>query len=360
MTRVLLTADTVGGVWSYVADLAGALPRFGVTPVIVTLGPRPTRDQRAQITAELIETDLPLDWLAEDEAAVRAAGRDIASLAARIGADLVQLNAPALAAGVRFDLPVLAVAHSCVCTWWHAVRGGEIDPDLGWRAGLTAEGIASATRTIAPSHAFAQALATCYGLAASPDVVHNGRALLPVGSGTPHDAAFTAGRLWDEGKNIATLDRAAAQMRTPLRAAGPLVGPHGGGATLGAAEALGSLTAAEVAGQLAVRPVFVSAAVYEPFGLSVLEAAQAGCALVLSDIPTFRELWDGAARFVYPHDAAGFARAVDEIVADPALRARLGTAASARAEAYGLDAMASAMAGHYAELAAAPVLEAAE
>ena len=46
--------------------------------------------------------------------------------------------------------------------------------------------------------------------------------------------------------------------------------------------------------------VFVSPALYEPFGLAVLEAAQAGCALVLSDIPTFRELWDGVALFVAP------------------------------------------------------------
>ena len=37
---------------------------------------------------------------------------------------------------------------------------------------------------------------------------------------------------------------------------------------------------------------------YEPFGLAVLEAAQAGMRLVLSDIPSFRELWDGAATFV--------------------------------------------------------------
>ncbi len=48
----------------------------------------------------------------------------------------------------------------------------------------------------------------------------------------------------------------------------------------------------------AAATVFASMARYEPFGLAVLEAAQAGMRLVLSDIPTFRELWDGAAIFV--------------------------------------------------------------
>jgi glycosyltransferase involved in cell wall biosynthesis len=44
--------------------------------------------------------------------------------------------------------------------------------------------------------------------------------------------------------------------------------------------------------------VFASMALYEPFGLAVLEAAQAGTRLVLRDTPGFRELWDGAATFV--------------------------------------------------------------
>jgi glycosyltransferase involved in cell wall biosynthesis len=360
MIRALITADTVGGVWTYAADLCRLLPRFGIEPVLVTLGPRPDAAQRAMIAGELIETDLPLDWLADSAAEVQAAGAALVALAADLRADIVQLNAPALAAGARHQVPVLAVAHSCVCTWWHAVRGGPIAPDLAWRARLTGEGLRQATRSIAPSGAFAQALATCYGLPTPPGIVHNGRRALAGAAGPAHDFAFTAGRLWDEGKNLATLDRAAAIMSVPLRAAGPAVGPHGGGVALAHVERLGALGEAQLAGQLALRPVFVSAAVYEPFGLAVLEAAQAGCPLVLADIPTFRELWDGAARFVYPHDAEGFARAVDEIVATPALRARLADAARDRARRFTAEAMAAGVAAHLAELAAVPMLEAAE
>lgn len=360
MIRALVTADTVGGVWSYAADLCRLLPRFGIAPVLVTLGPRPDAAQRAMIPGELIETDLPLDWLAPDAAAVAAAGAALAALAADLQVDVVQLNAPALAAQAAYDVPVLAVAHSCVCTWWHAVRTGPVDPDLAWRAELTGAGLRRATRAIAPSAAFAQALATCYGLSQPPGVVHNGRRPLGVATGAAHDFAFTAGRLWDEGKNLATLDRAAARMAVPLRAAGPVQGPHGGGIALDHVARLGVLDEAQVAGQLALGPVFVSAAVYEPFGLAVLEAAQAGCPLVLADIPTFRELWDGAARFVYPHDADGFARAVDEIIAAPALRAQLGEAARRRAARYTAEAMAAGVAAHLAELAAVPMLEAAE
>ena len=69
--------------------------------------------------------------------------------------------------------------------------------------------------------------------------------------------------------------------------------------------------------QLGARPIFVSVARYEPFGLAVLEAAQAGCALVLSDIPTFRELWGGAALFVPANDDRALVSHVERLANEP-------------------------------------------
>ena len=90
--------------------------------------------------------------------------------------------------------------------------------------------------------------------------------------------------------------------------------------------------------------VFVSPALYEPFGLAVLEAAQAGCALVLADIPTFRELWDGAALFVPPSDDRAIAATLSTITADTALRTRMAAAAERRAADYTIGKSADALA----------------
>jgi glycosyltransferase involved in cell wall biosynthesis len=352
MRRVLLTADTVGGIWQYATDLASGLVELGYQPVIATLGPRPTAAQRMNVNAgvELVETDLPLDWLAVGPSELTEAADGVARLADRLQADIVQLNAPALAAVVRFDQPVVAVAHSCVGTWWQAVRGGRIDPDLGWRAELAGDGLANADLVVAPSGSFAAMLQHCYALDQAPVVVRNGRRARSLGPGEPQPFAFTAGRLWDEGKNVAVLERAAGLTQVPFRAAGPVVGPNGSHISLANMQMLGSLDDNGIAAVLSDGPVFVSSAVYEPFGLAVLEAAQAGCAMILSDIPTFRELWDGAARFVYPHDAGGYARAVEEIVGDPALRAQLGQSARLRADDYTIERTAAAMAALYAAL----------
>jgi len=359
--RILLTADTVGGVWTYAVDLAQALGEIGIETMLVTTGPPPGATQRAVVEAidgvELIEIDAALDWLAPDAAAIADAGRRISDIAARYDVDVVQLNAPALAADVRFGRPVVAVTHSCLATWWDAVERGELPEDFRWRAALTHKGMLAADAVVAPSHAFAAATQRVHRLPVAPLVVANGRALPAVAAKRTVRSghAFTAGRLWDRGKNIATLDAAAA-LGAPILAAGPLAGPGGDGVTVEYLDCLGTLDAAAVGTRLAARPIVVSAALYEPFGLAMLEAAQAGCALVLSDIPTFREIWEDAAVFVPPRDATGFAQAITGLLADPAERARYGAAAVQVAERYTVAAMRDGMAAVYAAVARRPAV----
>jgi len=350
--NVLLTVDAVGGVWTYALDLARTLAPLGVRTTLALMGPPPTEAQRAAAracpAATLIETGLALDWLAEDAGTVAEAGRRIAELAGDIRSDVVQLNMAALAAGTAFTAPVIAVAHSCVTTWWQAVEGqGALPDDLAWRGALTAAGLRQADVVVAPSRAFAEATQRAHGLAACPHVVHNGRAPLPFAHTAMHDFVLTAGRLWDRSKNVATIDRAARRLGIPTKAAGATRGPNGEEIRFEHLHPLGQLDEVALAACLAPRPVFVSTARYEPFGLAVLEAAAAGCALVLSDIPTFRELWDGVAAFVSPDDDAALARAVDAIVGDARQRLTLGEAARRRAARYTPEAMAAGMAALY-------------
>jgi glycosyltransferase involved in cell wall biosynthesis len=349
--RLLLTADAVGGVWQYATDLACGLSALGVETVLAAMGPPPSREQRETARSiagvTLVETRLPLDWLAEDPEDIAAAGRTLCELADRHTVDLVQLNAAAFGAETAFGCPVIAVAHSCVGTWWRATKACEPDGPFRWRSELTGRGLARADHVVAPTTAFAEATKTVHRLRDLPTTVHNGRAPSPLKPTAPHDFAFTAGRLWDKGKNVATLDRAAARLPFPLHAAGPLAAPSGDRIGLQHIHALGLLSDGDIASWLAARPVFVSAALYEPFGLAVLEAAAAGCPLVLSDIPTFRELWQGAATFVPPMDDDGFAEAISLIVRDDLARAEMGRQAQLRAADFSVEAMAGKMARLY-------------
>ena len=363
--RVLVTTDAVGELWTYSLDLARGLSRLGVETVLAMIGPSPGATQIRAAAAvrnlNLVETGLPLERLAADPHAVTGAGEALARLARRQQVDLVQLNSPVFGAEADFPVPVVAVAHSCLATWWEAVHETELPEDFAWRTDLDRAGLHAADAVVTTTAALGEAVMARYELAEVPRVVHNGRTPLTLPRIAPHDFVFTAGRLWDEGENLDTLDGAAGGLAVPLRAAGPLKGPNGG-VMFDNIHCLGSLEEAALARWLAARPVFVSAALYEPFGLAVLEAAAAGCALILSDIPAFRELWDHCAVFVAPRDKQGFARAIENLVGDDFERAVMGHAAKDRAGRYTPDAMAAQMVAIYRSLLPAvrrPVLAAA-
>ena len=350
MRHLLLSCDAVGGVWQYSTDLARALEPHGYQVTLALMGPAPNEAQLAEAgmipNLHLVETGLELDWLATEPAPVLVAEARLAEMAGDLRADIVQLHTPALTASGRYSCPVVAVQHSCVATWWAAVHGGTMPDDFAWRTDLVARGLKHATLAITPSAAFAQAVRSVYGV--TPLAVHNGRDFVVPAGRQMQDYVFTAGRLWDEGKNVSILDEAAAQLSVPFLAAGSTRAPHGAALTLDTITPMGALNATALVERLSHRPVFASAARYEPFGLAVLEAALAGCALVLSDIATFRELWDGAAIFVDPDDVKGFATAIERLLQDPASRIAAGQSAHDRARRYTPASTAAAMAAHYA------------
>ena len=349
--RLMLVTDAVGGVWTYSVELAQALRKWGVETVLAVIGPGVSPAQRAEATdLRIVETGLPLDWTATTPAAVRRTGCKLADLASSERADIVQLNSAALVADCAFEQPVVVVQHSCVASWWSSVRKGPLPAEFAWRRDLIECGLHAADAVVAPSASFAAQLARAYGLARPVRCVHNGRRPLPMKKRGSSNRVLTVGRLWDDGKNIATLDKAAADLSVPLEAVGPLEGPNGTAVQFEHLETPGTLSVEQIAEKLAGRPIFASPALYEPFGLSVLEAAQAGCALVLSDIPTFRELWSGAAVFVEPQDSDGFAGAIEKLIADSARRSELGTAARIRALRYTPEAMGARMAQLYSDL----------
>jgi glycosyltransferase involved in cell wall biosynthesis len=359
-TRILITADATGGVWQYATDLARTLRPLGYDPVVATLGPAPSAAQRAE-TADLrmIDTGLPLDWLSVGPEPVIAAGDAMARLAADERVDVVHLNQPSLAARARFSAPVVAVAHGCVGTWWQAANGTAPDPAYAWADALTRAGLHAADAVVAPSASYAATVYRYHGLPDTPIVVHNGRTPVTlIADENAADHVFTAGRLWDRVKNTALLDRVAASLPVPFRAAGKIEAPHGERVDAAHLQLTGQLDAAAMAHELASRPIFVSSATFEPFGLAVLEAAAAGCPLVLSGIDTFRELWTGAALFVDGDDEAAYVAAIERIRADSALRGHLSEAARVRSARYGLEPMAHDMAALYVRLIGAQAVAA--
>src|SRR5690606_30146587 len=98
--RVLMTADTVGGVWTYSMELAAALAPHGVELIVAVMGREPDAGQREQArllpNVRLAVSSLRLEWMPEPWRDVDAAGVWLLGLAEREGVDLVHLNGYAL------------------------------------------------------------------------------------------------------------------------------------------------------------------------------------------------------------------------------------------------------------------------
>jgi glycosyltransferase involved in cell wall biosynthesis len=329
-----MTTDTVGGVWTYSCALASQLAVSGADICLVTMGPRARAEQREMLRGtgvRLIETDLALEWQDPEGQDLSEARRLLAKLETELTPDVIHLNSFREAA-FAWRAPTLLVAHSCVNSWALACRDSAWLDEPRWSSYTerVAAALDMAQAWVSPSQSFHDKIAEIYRPQSRGAVIWNG--IAPENFvARKQDLIFAAGRLWDRAKNIEVLAAAAPGLDWPVHVAGPADSRPSASVTW-----LGPLPHEAMLGRLQRAAIFVSPALYEPFGLSVLEAAGAGCALVLSDIPTFRELWSGAALFVDPTDSKVLHRTLAALCANDHERVRLQRAAYERSLTYSL------------------------
>lgn len=350
--KVLMTADTVGGVWTYVLELARALASQGCQVVLATMGAGLTPEQRRAAQAvpglEVRESRFKLEWMPDPWEDVARAGEWLLAVEAEVAPDCIHLNGFSHGA-LPWQAPCLVVGHSCVLSWWAAVHGEAAPPDWRHYQAQVQRGLQAAHLVAAPSRAMLAALQRHYGPLPPSLVIPNGRAAgyMP---GPKQPFIFSAGRLWDAAKNLAALAAAAAGLAWPVYVAGDTQPPHpdaGPARPPAGVRWLGRLEPVALGGWFAGASLYALPARYEPFGLSVLEAAQAGCALVLGDVPSLRENWEGGAVFVPPDNAGALHAALAELIAQPARRLALAAAARQRALAFTPERMAAAYRAAY-------------
>jgi glycosyltransferase involved in cell wall biosynthesis len=319
--RILMTTDTVGGVWTYSCALASRLAAAGAEVTLATMGPPARPDQREMLgdpQVHLVETDLALEWQDPEGRDLATAGRVLSGLESRFKPDIVHLNS-FREATLPWRAPTVVVAHSCVNSWAQACRDTAWLGDSRWTryTERVAAALNGAQAWVCPSRSFHDNIVKIYRPRSPGAVIWNGIAATDLPA-QKRELIFAAGRLWDCAKNIEALAAAVPGLHWPVHVAGPVDAYPSTGITW-----LGQLPHRALRGHLQHAAIFVSPALYEPFGLSVLEAAAAGCALVLSDIPTFRELWSGAALFFDPSDRQMLQRLLADLCADDLGRTQL-------------------------------------
>lgn len=353
--RVLVTADCIGGVWTYALDLCNGLARRGHEVLLAAVGDEGScrRRRHVAIPGGTIELRaLRPEWMDDPWVDVARTRRWLEDLVAEWRPDLVHLNT--YVAPRDCPAPKLLVSHSDSISWHRAVLGSPAPSCWSRYAALVASALDDADLVAAPTRAVARDLAESVGFEGRVRVIPNGRATGHVRPPTaPRERRILGvGRLWDAAKNLRALDRIAPRLDAVVELVGETHHPDGGDLRLAACETPGLLDPAALAERYRAAAIYALPARYEPFGLSALEAASHGCPLVLGDIASLRESWDGAAVFVDPFDDGALERELRRLLDDPIRREVLGRAAARRSLDFGVEPMVDAYLDAYSSLSA--------
>jgi glycosyltransferase involved in cell wall biosynthesis len=338
--HILLTADTVGGVWTYAQELVTGLVRRGLKVTLVSFGEIPSPSQmrwtESLRSLDFRPTPFRLEWMQDADIDIEASSEYLLNIIREAEPDLLHFSQFCYGA-LDVDIPKILTAHSDVVSWWHAVHG-EDPPNsdwIDWYRETLGRGLAGADAVIAPSRWMLEQIELHYGEPKSGAVIYNGRsAQLFNPHATKEDRVVSIGRLWDEGKQVSLLARLelgcavtiAGVAESPDSQSGAESVPCGKSVELSP-----KLNSSQVQALLAGASIYAATSRYEPFGLAPLEAALCRCAIVANDIPSFRELWGPTALYFRSNDPDDLRFQIAKLCADPMLRRHYAELAHQRA-----------------------------
>ncbi len=330
--HILVTADTVGGVWTYTRELVTGLASRGIRITLVSFGGIPASSQTAWLEklsgVTYFPTAFRLEWMQDSASDIIDSTAYLHGIVEELKPDLLHLSQFCYGS-MDVPLPKILVAHSDVMSWSQTVRG--VHPDDSWARWyrrIVVQGLAGASMVVAPSHWMLECIDSCYGKQQRSRVIYNGRTpALFNPMVTKHNYSASVGRLWDEGKQSHLLLQ-LADSPLPIVLAGAesfSEQPSADFKKIGidahsSVQTKGQLSQGEMRQLLSRASIYVATSKYEPFGLAPLEAALSRCALVASDIPSFREIWNDAAFYFVPGDIDSLRNALATLHGDRSLR----------------------------------------
>jgi glycosyltransferase involved in cell wall biosynthesis len=350
--RLLITTDTVGGVWRFSQELTRGLLDAGCAVALVSFGRQPSASQLSECQAltdrwseqfRFISTEIPLEWMQENWRSLDEGTPLLEKTTREFGAELLHSNQFCFGA-VQVGIPTVITAHSDVLSWGRACRSGDME-DSEWLRSycmLVQRGLDKADALTAPTVWMLQALGEGFSLPLQKRVISNGRTLPALGKRVRRLQAVTTGRLWDEAKDVALLEHVKSPM--PLLLAGDTECDGVRSGIMSGVSLLGQLNEEEIVRLFKESTAYVCTSCYEPFGLAPLEAALCGCAVVARSIDSLREVWGEDA--LYFGNAEELSQILTRLHVDAAMRADMQERAYKRAHRYSRERMTK----HYLEL----------
>src|ERR1700739_5037879 len=132
--HILVTADTLGGVWTYTRELVTGLVRRGDRVTLVSFGDIPaaaqTRWMDGLANLDYRPTAFKLEWMLDSEADMVASAQYLEAVIEETNPDVLHLS-QFYYGPLNCGVPCVVVAHSDVVSWWAAVHK-KMPPETEW------------------------------------------------------------------------------------------------------------------------------------------------------------------------------------------------------------------------------------
>ena len=332
--HVLITADTLSGVWTYARELVTGLVSRGVRVTLVSLGDVPLPEQTAWMESlhglDYRPTAFRLDWMQEGEQDLTDSCAYLTQLIEELRPDVVHFSQMCYG-HLKVNVPRVVTAHGDLVSWWMAVHGHKPSQNrwLRWYCDVVARGLAGASAVVAPSSWMMETLQSCYTRPRYAKVIYNGRNPIffnPYVS--KDDSVLAVGRLWDASRQLSLLTEHAHPMPVCIVGSDQ---PHQASALPIRADVklavdnikvalVGPQTESQLRTLYSRSAIYAATSRYEPFSMTTLEAAFSRCAIVANDIPSMREIWGDAALYFRTNDASSLAELLRTLAANRELR----------------------------------------
>ncbi|GAA5030434.1 glycosyl transferase [Marivirga lumbricoides] len=343
--KIVMTADTVGGVWTYALDLCKALMSYNVEVHLVTMGALLNEKQSIDVNklsnTHVYQSNYKLEWTQGASSDMGLAKKWIASICLEVDPDIIHFNNYNQSPG-SWKCPVITVYHSCEQTCWRAVKGSHASSEWNEHSQTVKEALITSDIVVAPTKSILKEAEAIYGKLPNSEVIYNGRNInRPFGEQQKEPIILSAGRVWDEAKNIQLLSSIAREVEWPIWVAGNNSKTFRTGSTgLDTINFLDLLSPDVLQQWMDQSAIFIMPAKYEPFGLAILEAAQSSCVLVLSNLDTLKEIWGDAALYFDPFKEEQAKDLLNELANNDELRHEMAKRAYKRASEFTAESMA--------------------